>query len=220
MTLHDFAPAFFRRPLAPRAFAFALILTWAAASGLAFAASPGSATPAGLPANSVYQLPMPLVDQHGKAFQLGDRRGQPLLITMFFSNCQFVCPRIIEALKRTEERLTPAERVRVPVVAVTFDPARDDIAALKGVADEHHLDPARWAVARTDDRNVRKLAATLGIQYRALPGGDFNHTSVLILLDADGRIAGKTSTIGAADPVFVKLLKKTLADAKPKSPTS
>ena len=164
-----------------------------------------------LPSNSVYQLLVPLTDQNGVATQLSDRRGQPLLITMFYSNCQFVCPRILEALKRTEEALTPAERARMPVVAVTFDPARDDQAALKGVVEEHRLDPAQWTLARTDLRDVRKLAATLGIQYRLLPSGDFNHTSVLILLDVDGRIVGKTFTIGAADPVFVKLVKKTLA---------
>ena len=173
------------------------------------AAAAGASKP--LPTDSVYQLALPLTDQHGVNFQLGDRRGRPLLITMFYSNCEFVCPRIIEALKRTEEHLTPSERARVPVLAVTFDPARDDVAALNGVADAHHVDAKRWALARTDLRNVRKLAATLGIQYRALPSGDFNHTSVLILLDADGHIAGKTFTIGAADPAFVKLVKKTLA---------
>lgn len=180
-----------------------------------FAAAATAGKP--LPANSIYQLDVPLVDQAGRALQLAERRGRPLLITMFYSNCEFVCPRIIEALKRTEEGLTPAERKRVPVVAVTFDPARDDLAALQGVVEQHHLDAARWTVARTDPRSVRKLSATLGIQYRALPSGDFNHTSVLILLDADGRIAGKTFTIGAADPVFVKLVKTTLAkgDARP-----
>ena len=197
------------RMLTPR------ISRWVTALACAFATlgTAAGAVPAGkpVPSDSVYQLPVPLVDQDGATSQLADRRGQPLLITMFYANCQFVCPRILEALKRTEEALTPAERVRVPVVAVTFDPERDDSAVLKGVVDEHHLDAAQWTLAHTDNRNVRKLAATLGIQYRALPGGDFNHTSVLILLDAEGRIAGKTFTIGAADPAFVKLVKKTLA---------
>lgn len=186
-----------------------LLALYVAFISMVAAAAPALAKP--LPSDSVYQLALTLTDQHGVNFQLADRRGSPLLITMFYSNCEFVCPRIIEALKRTEEHLTPSERTHVSVLAVTFDPARDDAAALKGVADSHHVDSARWAVARTDLRNVRKLAATLGIQYRALPSGDFNHTSVLILLDADGRIAGKTFTIGAADPAFVKLVKKTLA---------
>ena len=65
---------------------------------------------------------------------------------------------------------------------------------------------------------MRKLAAVLGIQYRARPGGNFNHTSVLMLLDADGRIIGKTGTLGEADPAFVALVKNTLA--APAAPTS
>ena len=196
---------------------FACIWTAACGSGGATAADL-PAKP--MPANSIYQLAVPLTDQNGANFQLDDKRGRPLLITMFYSNCEFVCPRIIEALKRTEEGLTSTERARVPVVAVTFDPARDDLAALQGVVAAHNLDAARWSVARTDVRTVRKLSATLGIQYRALPSGDFNHTSVLILLDAEGRIAGKTFTIGAADPVFVKLVKKTLAAADARRATA
>ena len=191
----------------------AILLACVGMAAGAYAALPAAPVAKPLPGNSVYQLDVPLVDQNGVEFQLSERRGKPLLITMFYSNCEFVCPRIIEALKRTEERLTTAERALVPVVAVTFDPARDDLAALKGVVARHHLDGARWAVARTDLRNVRKLAAMLGIQYRALPSGVFNHTSVSILLDTDGRVAGKTFTIGAADPAFVKLVKNTLAKA-------
>lgn len=167
-----------------------------------------------LPSDSIYQLGVPLTNQDGKPSDLVDRRGQPLLISMFYTGCQFVCPRIVDALKKTEESLTPDERHHVPVLMVSFDPARDDIAALKEVINERQLDPAQWTLARTDDRHVRKLAAALGIQYRALPSGDFNHSSVLILLDAEGRIAGKTNTIGAADPVFVKLVKKIAAQKK------
>ncbi len=173
-----------------------------------FAQGPAIAADRPLPGNSIYQLAVPLTNQDGKTSSLIDRRGQPLLISMFYTGCQFVCPRIVDALKKTEESLTAAERSHVPVLMVSFDPARDDIAALKSVVEERNLSTPRWTLARTDSRNVRKLAAALGIQYRALPSGDFNHTSVLILLDAEGRIVGKTNTIGKADPQFVKLIKK------------
>jgi len=161
-----------------------------------------------LPNDSVYQLEIPLTNQDGKPMTLLEHRGQPLLISMFYTGCQFVCPRIIDALKKTEASLTPAERKNIKVLMVTFDPEHDDVAALETVTTERGLASPSWALARTDDRNVRKLAATLGIQYRALPSGDFNHTSVLILLDAEGRINAKTSTIGAADPEFVNQVKK------------
>lgn len=165
------------------------------------------AKPTALPANSVYQLSLPVTDQQGRSARLEDWRGKPLMISMFYSSCQFVCPRIVEAIKRTSERLT-AQHAQVPVLMVSMDPTRDDTAALKAMAQEHHLDAGLWTLARTDARNVRKLAATLGIQYRELPSGEFNHTSVIILLDAEGRIVGKTSTLGEADPAFVKLVQK------------
>ena len=173
----------------------ALVLTLPALS------APVKITP--LPANSIYQLSVPFTDQQGRTSKLEDWRGKPVMISMFYSSCQFVCPRIVEALKRTEEGLA----TKVPVLMVSFDPVRDDTAALKAMAEERHIDAKRWTLARTDARNVRKLAAMLGIQYRELPSGEFNHSSVIILLDAEGRVVGKTSTLGEADPAFVKLAK-------------
>ena len=163
-------------------------------------------TPA-LPANSVYQLSVPFTDQEDHASILADWRGKPVMITMFYSSCQFVCPRIVEALKKTQASLDP-QHAKLPILMVTLDPARDDAATLKAMAEDRHLDPKRWTLARTDARNVRKLAAMLGIQYRELPSGEFNHSSVIILLDAEGRVVGKTSTLGEADPAFVKLVNK------------
>ena len=173
------------------------------------------ATDIALPNDSIYQLEIPLTNQDGKPTTLIEHRGQPLLISMFYTGCQFVCPRIIDALKKTEASLTPAERKNTKVLMLTFDPEHDDVAALKTVATERGLPSPQWTLARTDDRHVRKLAAALGVQYRELPNGDFNHTSVLILLDAEGHIVAKTSTIGEADTEFVNQVKKV---AKQKMP--
>lgn len=169
-----------------------------------------------LPTDSIYQLEIPLMNQDGKPVNLIDHRGKPVLISMFYTGCQFVCPRIISALKETEGALAPAERRNTAVLMVTFDPDHDDVAALKAVMVERNLDATQWTLARTDDRNVRKLAAALGIQYRALPSGDFNHTSVLILLDAEGRIVAKTSTIGEADQAFVRQVRNAVRQVVPK----
>ena len=66
------------------------------------------------------------------------------------------------------------------------------------------IDETRWRLYRADTADVRKLAATLGIQYRQLTGGEFNHSTVLILLDAQGRIIARTEKISAVDPAFMK----------------
>lgn len=164
-----------------------------------------------LPSDSIYQLKVALTDQNGRSLSLDDHRGHPVVVTMFYSSCQFVCPRIIEALKKTETSLKAQNAAQIPIIMVTFDAARDDVAALKHVSEERGLDASLWTLARADPQTVRKLAASLQIQYRELPSGEFNHTSVLILLDADGRMVAKTSELGQADPAFVAQIKTVSA---------
>ena len=45
---------------------------------------------------------------------------------------------------------------------------------------------------------MRKLAGVLGIRYRELADGEFNHTSALVLLDAEGRVLARTEKLGAS----------------------
>ncbi|MBW8368995.1 MAG: SCO family protein, partial [Arenimonas sp.] len=93
-----------------------------------------------------------------------------------------------------------------------MDPARDDTAALASVARKRKLDPARWALARTDAANVRSVAALLGVRYRALAEGEFNHTSALVLLDHQGRVLARTERLGPVpDPAFLAAVKAALA---------
>ena len=46
------------------------------------------------------------------------------------------------------------------------------------------------------------------IQYRALAGGDINHSTALVLLDANGRIVARTAKIGETDPEFVAAISR------------
>jgi protein SCO1/2 len=94
---------------------------------------------------------------------------------------------------------------------VSFDPGRDDVATLRSYADKRKLDPRFWTLARAEPAQVRQLSGVLGLQYRQLPDGEFNHSSELILLDAEGRIAAHTNVIGRLDPAFVKAIAETVS---------
>jgi protein SCO1 len=96
---------------------------------------------------------------------------------------------------------------------VSFDARRDDPATLRAQAEKRKIDTTRWTLARTDAANVRKLAAILGIQYRQLDDGEFNHSSVLILLDGKGRIVARSEVMGKTDPEFVAAIKRVLDPA-------
>ena len=187
---------------------------WMIALLLAWALPAGAATP--LPADSAYRLEDAYTDQAGREFHLADGRGKPRVVAMFYTSCKFICPLIIDSAKGVEKGLAPAERARLGILLVSLDPARDDVAALKSVFDTRRLDPARWTLARTEAPGVRRLAAVLGIRYRPLADGEFNHTSALVLLDAEGRVLARTEQLGAVpDPAFLAAVKAAIAGNKP-----
>lgn len=162
------------------------------------------------PSDSVYQLKATLTDQQGQPLAWDAGQGHPVLVSMFYTSCEFVCPMLVEAARATETALSEAERARLRVVFVSFDPARDSVAVLASTARERGVDGTRWHLARTDPASVRKIAALLKFQYRALPNGDFNHSGELILLDAEGRIAARTSMLAGADERLLARLKPML----------
>ena len=169
------------------------------------------AAAADLPSDSVYQLDAPLSDQEGHAFQLADKRGRVQLVAMFYTSCAYVCPLIIDSAKGIEHALSDAEREKLGLLLVSLDPARDDTAALKYIADKRKLDPQHWTLARTDEANVRKIAALLGVRYRALVDGEFNHTSALVLLDPEGRKLASSARLGPEpDPEFLTAVRAAL----------
>ena len=176
------------------------------------AAKSSAAKPAALPGDSVYQLAAPLTDQQGRRFDWRARRGTPQVVTMFYTSCQYICPLIVDSGKAIERQLTSAERARIGLLLVSMDPQRDTPQALAKVAAQRKLDPQRWTLARPEPDDVRAIAGVLGIRYRALADGEFNHTSALVLLDPDGRVLARTEKVGSQpDPEFVAAVRQAAA---------
>ena len=196
-----------KRPLPLIAIVLAMLLPFAAAD----ARGPASAS-APLPADSIYQLDARMTDQSGKATSLAARRGRVQLVSMFYTSCRYICPLIIDSGLAIEKKLTPAEKSRLGITLISMDPKRDDPAALMRVATRRKLDLTRWTLLRPRQQDVRALAGVFGIRYRELADGEFNHTSALVLLDAEGRILARTEQLGGVpDPVFLAAVKKALA---------
>lgn len=165
-----------------------------------------------LPADSVYHLPLVLTDQNGRAADWRVRRGKPQLVSMFYTSCKYICPLIVDSGKAIEHQLTPAEQPRIGILLISMDPARDTPAALMSIVDKRKLDISRWTLASPPKQEVRAVAGVLGIRYRELADGEFNHTSALVLLDAEGRILARTERVGARpDPEFIAAVKRAVA---------
>lgn len=166
-----------------------------------------SVEPATVPGASVFDLAMPLTDQYGERLSLEGHPG-PVLITMFYATCPAACPLLVRDLKAIEAAMDPATREATRVVLVTFDPERDTTEKLAELAKKHKVDERRWRFARAADGDVRTLAAALGIKYRKLPDGQYNHSSVIALLDRKGVVVSRLDGQEQPSDALRELAKK------------
>jgi protein SCO1/2 len=125
------------------------------------------------------------------------------------------CPLIVDTLRNLDAALTPSERAQVDVLMVSMDPERDSPAALAALARERRITDPRWTLARASPGDTRKLAAMLGIQYRKLDTGNFDHSSVLVLLDPQGRVLARSQKLGMPEPAFLAQVRKASLSTSP-----
>ncbi len=188
----------------------------AAAAAMAEPASP-AAEPAGhavLPAatatvtDSLYLLPAKLQDQDGKSLGLDGWKGQPTLVAMFYANCPQACPLLIQNVKAVLAAVPEPARAQVRVLLVSMEPTEDTPEVLRGVMTKHGLDAAQWRLVRADEDTVRDIAAVLGIAYKKLDDGSYNHSSLITLLDGQGKVAAREDGLRPAKDALAGVAAK------------
>lgn len=169
---------------------------------------PSTATPAAaLPGDSVYQLQVDLVDQHGQTVPLSVFAGHPVIVSMFYASCPMACPMLISDVKALEASMTEAERASVRVLLVSLDPAADTPEVLRKVVEQHGLDDKRWRLASPPPARVRDIAAVLGISYQAVEGGELHHSSILTLVDPQGRPVARLEGLRQSPEPLLRALR-------------
>lgn len=159
---------------------------------------------------SIYALPSPFIDQEGAPAKIDAFRGQITMVAMFFASCPQACPRLINNTKNIEAALSAKEREGLRVLLITIDPENDTPEALRGVVKRFGLDASRWKLLTGKDDDIRDAAAVLGVKYREMDG-TLNHSSVITLLDREGRIDARYDGIADTRAVASARIRELLA---------
>jgi protein SCO1 len=139
-------------------------------------------------ATSIFHAGSVWLDQEGRQRDLASLGGRVQVVSMVYTSCGWACPRILLDLKRIEDLVGPDGADGVGYVLVTLDPERDSPERLAEFARGARLDPDRWTLLHGSDDAVLELAALLGVQYRRMPDGEVVHSSLITVLDGEGRI--------------------------------
>ena len=163
-----------------------------------------------LPPKSVYHLQVSVEDQFGEITGLDRYKGQPVLVTMFYTSCPHVCPLLISTIKLTESKLSAEERADLRVLTISIDPERDTPEKLREMLERHSVDTSRWSMTRSQPGDLRTIAGVFSVRYKQLPDGEFNHTTRIVLLDRDGTQVASTEQLGRLDAAFLEAIKSSL----------
>ena len=138
--------------------------------------------------DSVFNITDQWTDADSKTFQLSKLGGKPTVIAMVYTSCQYVCPLTVQNIKRIERSLSETQAGKVNFALFSFDPERDTPAKLTAFAKLHGITAPSWTLAQGSAGAVRKLAVTLGVKYKKVAGGDFEHDATISILDSNGVI--------------------------------
>lgn len=160
-------------------------LTFGATSAPDHCCAPLAAAP--FSKNSLYQADAAFTTDSSRPFTLGELRGRPVVLTMFFASCGYACPLLVTDMEAIKARLPAEVRKRAAFVLISFDPTRDTPAALAQFRTQRALD-AHWLLLHGDDGAVREIAALLGVKYQREADGNFSHSNLITILNSEGEI--------------------------------
>jgi protein SCO1/2 len=122
---------------------------------------------------------------------------RPVLATFIFTNCMTACPVLLSTLREVQvHSVQEGYAGDVAFHPVTFDPARDDEAALRAERDQFNVDTdaGNWAFLRPEDEARAKAVVTdqfgVTFQKQEVEEGPymFIHLSLILLVNADGYV--------------------------------
>ncbi len=161
------------------------------------AADLSTTSPTHLPQKGEEVPDLHFLNQEGRAIHLAQFRGEPLLVTFFYSRCPLpdYCIRMsnnFAEIAQTLQKSNPAAYAKLQMLSISIDPEFDDPKVLRAYGKSYagSVDPSlkRWSFATGKATEIRRAAEYFGLSYET-QNGRIVHDLRTALVDADGKIA-------------------------------
>jgi protein SCO1 len=149
--------------------------------------------------------PFALVDHAGATVRSESLRGYALVVSFVFTRCVETCPLITAQLVRAQARARSLD-ARVRFVSITLDPDTDTPEVLYRYAAAHGIDLATWHFLTGAPSEVGRVISAFGLA--SVAGARVAHTSLVVLVDREGRIAERLTSLELDSDRLIAALRK------------
>lgn len=124
-----------------------------------------------------------LTERKGNTVSSDDLKGQPYIVSFFYSTCPSICVQQNQMVKELQKEF---EGEGVRFVSISVDPETDTPEAMREYAARFGADPEKWLFMTGDLTYIRRVGAEV---FRLAVDQKF-HTEKFVLVDAEGAIVG------------------------------
>ena len=124
-------------------------------------------------------------DESGRARQLSEFSGFPLILLPIYTRCPGPCLQNVDRLKEALAEASSNPR-QFRVLLFSFDPL-DSTATLANYRHRENI-PLAWSIGTASQADIDKLLGSLGVQA-GKAGTEFTHPNIVLFLDPNLRIA-------------------------------
>ncbi|PJZ82202.1 SCO family protein [Leptospira meyeri] len=134
-------------------------------------------------------------------------RGSLFIISMFYASCQSVCPRLVADMEQLAKKIKLSTGQEPRMVLVSFDSEKDNPDVLSSYKKKMNLNK-NWTLLSGTESDIRMLSVVLGINYKKISNGEFNHSAVYSLVSKEGFVVSRIEGIGSNTDVLISQYQK------------
>ncbi|MCP3670378.1 MAG: SCO family protein [Gammaproteobacteria bacterium] len=154
----------------------------------------------------------PFTDETGKAINLSDLRGKPLVLSMVYTSCFHICPMTIKHLAKVVAKAKEAvDGDSFQVAILGFDSQNDSPMAMKHFAKQQGVDKLGWKLLSADQDTINAISKELGFLFFTSPNG-YDHVVQASVIDARGAVYRQVYGEVFETPLLVEPLMELVFD--------
>lgn len=156
---------------------------------------------------SLFDLGSKWTTESNKTISLNQYRGSLFIISMFYATCQSICPRLVADMEQLAKKIKESTGREPRMVLVSFDSEKDSPDVLNAYKKKMKLND-NWTLLSGKEADIRMLSVVLGINYKKISNGEFNHSAVYSLVSKEGFIVSRIEGIGSNADVLISQYQK------------
>lgn len=111
-----------------------------------------------------YTLPDTFIDDQAKPVHLSEWKGKPLILTMEYSACRFMCSTTFSKMKAIQEA-ADQQHIAIDFVIVSLDPKNDTPEAWRQYRVNREIERSNWHLLTGSEETTKRFARLLGVNY-------------------------------------------------------